>query len=129
MRKSIAIAAALAALAAGVAIAQTPGSIVVPQTQPATTPTPPAINPAAAPAMAAAPGNVLSATCSGCHGQSGRSVAEIPAINGKTALQIQTAMLEFKTDRRPATVMNRHAKGFSDEEIAILAAYIAANWR
>ncbi|MCM0018868.1 MAG: c-type cytochrome [Tagaea sp.] len=114
MRNALAIAATFAALAAGIAIAQTP--------------TPPPANPAAA-AMAPAPGNVLSATCSGCHGPAGRSVAEIPAINGKTALQIQTAMLEFKTDRRPSTVMNRHAKGFSDEEIATLAAYISANWR
>jgi cytochrome subunit of sulfide dehydrogenase len=128
MRKAIALAAVFAALAAGIAIAQTPGPVVTPQVQPATTPTPPTANPMAA-TMAPAPGNVLSATCSGCHGQAGRSVAEIPAINGKTALQIQTAMMEFKTDRRPATVMNRHAKGFTDEEIAAMAAYISANWR
>jgi cytochrome subunit of sulfide dehydrogenase len=126
MRKAIALAAAFAALTIGLAIAQTPGPVVTPQVQPATTPTPPTANPMA---MAPAPGDVLSATCSGCHGPAGRSVAEIPAINGKTALQIQTAMLEFKTDRRPATVMNRHAKGFSDAEIATLAAYISANWR
>jgi sulfide dehydrogenase cytochrome subunit len=118
MRKLVPLAAAFAALAIGVAFAQAPAPSVTPQT-PTT----------ATPALAPAPGNVLSATCSGCHGKNGVSVAEIPSINGKTALQIQTAMLEFKTDRRPATVMNRHAKGFSDEEIAILAAYISANWR
>ncbi|MFM7345139.1 MAG: c-type cytochrome [Tagaea sp.] len=99
MRKAIALAATVAAFAAGIAIAQTP---------PAATPAPPAAAPAAA------PGNVLAATCSGCHGKNGVSVAEIPSINGKTALQLQTAMLDFKNDRRPATVMNRHAKGFSD---------------
>lgn len=125
MRKLVPLAAAFAALAIGVAIAQTPA----PTVPPAAIPTPPAVNPAAAPAIAPAPGNVLAATCSGCHGKNGVSVAEIPSINGKTALQIQTAMLEFKTDRRPATVMNRHAKGFSDAEIAALAAYISANWR
>jgi cytochrome c553 len=38
-------------------------------------------------------------------------------------------MLDFKNDRRPATMMNRHAKGFSDEELAALAREIAANWR
>lgn len=127
MRKALALAATFAALAAGIAIAQTPGPIVTPQTTPAATPTPPVANPATA--AGPVPGNVLAATCSGCHGVGGRSVAEIPSINGKTALQIQTAMLEFKTDRRPATVMNRHAKGFTDEEIATLSAYIAANWR
>jgi cytochrome subunit of sulfide dehydrogenase len=123
MRKALALAATLAALAAGVAIAQTPGAVVTPQSAPASAPPVPVASPAAV------PGNVLSATCSGCHGQGGRSVAEIPSINGKTELQIQTAMLDFKNDRRPATVMNRHAKGFTDEEIAAMARYISANWR
>jgi cytochrome subunit of sulfide dehydrogenase len=127
MRKALALAATFAALAAGIAIAQTPGPVVTPQTAPAATPAPPTVNPAAA--TGPVPGNVLSATCSGCHGVGGRSVAEIPSINGKTETQILTAMMEFKTDRRPSTVMNRHAKGFTDEEIATLARFISANWR
>ncbi len=106
MRKSVVIAAFAAAFFAGAASAQAP-----------------------APAAGAIPASVLVATCSGCHGTGGRSVAEIPAINGKTEMQILTAMQEFKTDRRPATVMNRHAKGFSDEELVAIAREISANWR
>lgn len=75
------------------------------------------------------PGSVLAATCSGCHGPAGRSVAEIPPINGRTEQQLLSAMLDFKNDRRPATVMNRHAKGFSDDELAAIAREISANWR
>ncbi len=104
MRKLVVIAAFAAAFVAGAAAAQTP-------------------------AAAPIPGGVLAATCTGCHGTNGRSVGEIPSIYGKTETQIATAMLEFKNDRRPATVMNRHAKGFSDAEIAELSRYIAANWR
>jgi len=74
-------------------------------------------------------GRTLAATCSGCHGPSGRSAGEIPSIFGRTEAQIVQAMQEFKTDRRPATVMNRHAKGFSDDEIVALAKEISANWR
>ncbi len=86
---------------------------------------------AAANAQQAAPipGSVLAATCSGCHGPAGRSVAEIPSINGRTEQQLLSAMLDFKNDRRPATVMNRHAKGFSDDELAAIAREISANWR
>ena len=76
--------------------------------------------PAPAPAPAAqsfptASGRVLVATCTGCHGQN--------------EAQIRQAMLDYKNDRRPATVMSRHAKGFSDDEIGAIAREIATNWR
>jgi sulfide dehydrogenase cytochrome subunit len=83
----------------------------------------------AAPVPGPIPGSVLAATCSGCHGQAGRSIAEIPPINGRTEQQLLSAMLDFKNDRRPATMMNRHAKGFSDDELAAIAREISANWR
>ncbi|MBL8655715.1 MAG: hypothetical protein JNJ97_16015 [Alphaproteobacteria bacterium] len=83
----------------------------------------------ATPAAGPIPGSVLAATCSGCHGPKGHSVAEIPPINGRTEQQLLSALLDFKNDRRPATVMNRHAKGFSDEEFAAIAREISANWR
>lgn len=77
----------------------------------------------------AVPGSVLAATCSACHGPKGHSVAEIPPINGRTEQQLLSALLDFKNDRRPATMMNRHAKGFSDDELAAIAREISANWR
>jgi cytochrome c553 len=84
-----------------------------------------------APAQTLAPpsGATLSATCTGCHGPNGQSAGAIPSINGRSETEILEAMLDFKNDRRPATVMNRHAKGFSDEELALMAREIARNWR
>ena len=35
-------------------------------------------------------------------------------------------LIEFKTDRRPATIMNRVAKSYSEEQIAAIADYLAA---
>jgi cytochrome c553 len=85
--------------------------------------------PALAQNPAPASGRTLAATCSGCHGPGGRSAGEIPSINGRTETQLVQAMLDFKNDRRPATMMNRHAKGFSDAEISAIAKEISANWR
>ena len=45
------------------------------------------------------------------------------ALDGKTASAIEEAMQQFKTGARPATIMNRIAKGYSDEEIASIARY------
>jgi sulfide dehydrogenase cytochrome subunit len=74
-------------------------------------------------------GATLAATCTGCHGPAGQSAGAIPSIHGRAEADLLQAMLDFKNDRRPATMMNRHAKGFSDEELAALAREIATNWR
>jgi cytochrome c553 len=42
-------------------------------------------------------------------------------LKGRKAAEITEAMAAFKSDRRPATVMNRIAKGFSDSETAAIA--------
>ena len=74
-------------------------------------------------------GRVLIATCTGCHGQNGKSAGSIPVLAGQNETQIRQAMLYYKNDRRAGTMMNRHAKGFSDDEIGAIAREIAANWR
>jgi cytochrome subunit of sulfide dehydrogenase len=78
---------------------------------------------------APAAGRVLVATCTGCHGQNGKSAGAIPTLAGQSEAQIRQAMLDYKNDRRAGTMMNRHAKGFSDDEIGAIAREIATNWR
>jgi sulfide dehydrogenase cytochrome subunit len=68
-------------------------------------------------------GEVLSASCAGCHGTDGHSPGSIPDISGRSAEYIRTSLLEFKSDQRPSTVMGRQAKGYSDEEIQLIAEY------
>ena len=66
------------------------------------------------------------AACSGCH-PVGKSVATtVPRLAGSDAGQIAVAMQEFRAGRRPATVMDRIAKGFTDDEIKAIAAWYAA---
>lgn len=83
-------------------------------------------------ASAAEPGAVgpsyaanLAANCFGCHGPEGRSPGVIPSLYGKSAEHIVKAMKEFRAGTRNGTIMDRHAKGYADTEIEMLANYIA----
>ncbi len=68
-------------------------------------------------------GQMLALSCSGCHGTDGVSSSIIPSISGKSAQYIESAMKEFRSGERVSTVMQRHAKGYTDEEIHLIAAY------
>jgi cytochrome subunit of sulfide dehydrogenase len=70
-------------------------------------------------------GQAMVQTCYVCHGPEGRSAEGVPALmRGQKELVVRQ-MVEFKTDRRPATIMNRVAKSYSDEQIASIADYLA----
>lgn len=85
---------------------------------------------AATPAMAQnANPQLLTVSCSGCHGPAGRSPGAIPAINGRTAQDLAAILRAFRANERPATIMNRIARGYSDEEIDAVAREIATQWR
>jgi len=71
-------------------------------------------------------GAMLSNSCAGCHGTDGHSPDAIPMIAGKSADFIKTALLEFRADQRPGTVMGRHAKGYTDEEIQLIADFFSS---
>ncbi len=92
--------------------------------------------------------SMLSDTCLGCHGPDGISTGPAtPTISGMSELYIIAAMLAYKYDNdedkveeiieadadledaeffaRTSTVMNRIAKGYSEEEIKIIAKHFA----
>jgi len=50
----------------------------------------------------------------------------VPGLIGRPAADITTAMEQFRAGQRPATVMDRIAKGFSQAEAAAIAAWYAA---
>ncbi len=84
----------------------------------------------AAPAAAQnASAQLLTVSCSGCHGPGGRSPGAMPSIYGRTAPAIADALRDFRDGKRPSTVMVRFAKGYTDAEIEAVAAEIAANWK
>ena len=73
-----------------------------------------------------ASGAVLTNTCFSCHGTDGKSVGDMPSIAGKSEDFITRKLKAFKSGELEATVMNRIAKGFTDEEIAALAKFFSA---
>lgn len=69
---------------------------------------------------------VWAAACANCHGTDGRALTGMEALAGKDKDDITQKMLDFKNGRKPATLMHQIAKGYSDEQIAQIAAYFAA---
>ena len=59
--------------------------------------------------------------CFSCHGPDGRSDGGMPAIAGLSADGIYRAMTDFKSGARSATVMHRHARGYTDEQLRRIA--------
>lgn len=66
---------------------------------------------------------ILANPCAGCHGMDGVSPGTIPSINHLSADAIVAAMKAFRSGERPGTVMDRIAKGYTDEEIQRIADY------
>ena len=70
-------------------------------------------------------GQAMVQTCYVCHGPEGRSVEGVPVLMRGQKEFVVRQMIEFKSDRRPATIMNRVAKSYSDAEIVAIADYLA----
>lgn len=77
--------------------------------------------------MAAPSASMLANTCAGCHGTNGVSTGPAaPTIAGKSAEYINDVMASYKDGSRHSTIMGRIAKGYTEEEIALMADYYAA---
>src|SRR5262249_31952117 len=84
----------------------------------------PLIGPASAAGPADAPPGALS--CSGCHPAARAAQTTVPRLIGRNPADIVAAMQAFKSGQTPATVMDRIAKGFSDDEVKAIAAWYGA---
>lgn len=69
----------------------------------------------------------LAASCAGCHGTNGATQGNaLPPLAGQPQDQLLAALKDFKGGKRPATIMTQLAKGYTDEQLEIIAAYFAA---
>jgi len=64
--------------------------------------------------------------CQGCHGVSGQGGHGIPSIKANHSRDEFIALMRsFSANERPATIMGRISRGYSPEQIALLAAHYA----
>ena len=63
------------------------------------------------------------ASCSGCHAAGPNAQTPVPPLNGRPAADTVSQMAAFKSGERKGTIMDRIAKGFSDEETRAIAAW------
>jgi cytochrome c553 len=74
-------------------------------------------------AQAQSPVPAGAAACSGCHAPA-VLVSPVPPLAGRSANDIVAAMQDFRSGKREATIMNRIAKGFSDDETRAIAVWL-----
>lgn len=86
----------------------------------------------AVPAVAASPqaGRELVSMCTGCHSIPGYQasfprVFRVPKIGGQPAKYIENALTAYRRGERSHPTMHAIAKGLSDTEITLVAAYYA----
>ena len=68
----------------------------------------------------------LAATCANCHGTNGVSAGEVAALAGRPKDEVVRKMQDFKAGRTPGTIMPQLAKGYTDEQIDLIAGWFAA---
>jgi cytochrome subunit of sulfide dehydrogenase len=69
----------------------------------------------------------LAAPCAICHGTEGRPVTtDITPLAGLPKEYLVRQMADFRDGKRPATVMQQLARGYSDAQIELIAAWFAA---
>ena len=68
----------------------------------------------------------LAATCANCHGTDGRSTGGMTSLAGMASADIVRKMQDFKAGKTPATIMHQLSKGYSDEQITLIAGWFAA---
>lgn len=68
----------------------------------------------------------LAATCANCHGTNGQARGDMKPLAGLSAEKIVAMLADYKSGAQPATIMHQISKGYTDEQIKLIAGYFAA---
>ncbi|MGZ8255272.1 MAG: c-type cytochrome [Burkholderiaceae bacterium] len=67
----------------------------------------------------------LAATCANCHGTGGKAQGAVPVLAGQSKADLVQKMNDFRDGKRQATIMHQLAKGYSPEQIDLIAGWFA----
>ena len=67
----------------------------------------------------------LAATCANCHGTNGHARGEMKPLAGVSADKIIAMLADYKSGNQPATIMHQITKGYTDEQIKLIASFLA----
>ena len=68
----------------------------------------------------------LAATCANCHGTTGAAKGEMKSLAGRPADELLKLVADFKSGAQPATIMHQIAKGYTDDQMRLIAGFYAA---
>jgi cytochrome c553 len=70
----------------------------------------------------------LAASCANCHGTNGKAVAGsgLEPLAGVEKTELLRKIRDFKSGAKPATIMHQIAKGYTDEQMELIASYFSA---
>ena len=68
----------------------------------------------------------MAASCAACHGTSGVAQPGMESLAGQKKEDLLKKMLDYKSGKKPATLMHQLSAGYSDVQIEQLAEYFAA---
>lgn len=71
-------------------------------------------------------GRNLAATCANCHGTNGQARGDIKPLAGLSAEKILAQLADFRSGAQSATIMHQISKGYTDDQLKLIAAYFAA---
>ena len=68
----------------------------------------------------------LAATCANCHGTNGAARGDMKVLAGVSADKLIAMMNDYRSGNQPATIMHQISKGYTDEQIKLIAGFFAA---
>lgn len=67
--------------------------------------------------------------CVSCHGPNGTGQGGVPALAGRDRAELVALMAAFRANERPATIMGRITRGYSEAEVIASAEYFSRQGR
>ncbi|PKO90701.1 MAG: cytochrome C [Betaproteobacteria bacterium HGW-Betaproteobacteria-10] len=73
-------------------------------------------------------GRNLAATCANCHGTNGQAVQQggLEPLAGAEKSKTLEKLADYRSGVKAASIMQQIAKGYSDEQLELIASYFAA---